>query len=151
MQCTSGQFASWLYWKFAMIESSPMPVNPCSGVPPLNRMHMSWAAIPESPPPSAIRTTTFKREFERNTWVPSLFGQVRAFAIAAAPSVGVVRDPDCGTKYDSVVLGTAAWPAGASRAAKTKGIHFAVGELMAAPFFQWRGGRQGGPKPTTQM
>src|SRR6267142_473370 len=98
-----------------MIESSPAPVNPCSGVPPLNRMQTSWAAIPEIPDPSDASTTIFKREFRRSIWVPSLFGQVRAFAIAAAPSVGVVSDPDCGTKYDRVVLGTFAWAAGAIR------------------------------------
>src|SRR5882672_11473967 len=91
-----------------MIESSPTPVNPCSGVPPLNRMQMSWAAIPEIPDPSDASTTIFKRELRRSIWVP-------AFAIAAAPSVGVVRDPDCGTKYDRVVLGTFAWAAGAIR------------------------------------
>src|SRR5882762_415211 len=101
-----------------MMESSPAPVNPCSGVPPLNRMQMSVAAIPEIPLPSDARTTTFKREFKRRIWVPSWFGHVRAFAIAAAPSVGVVRDPDWGTKYDRVVLGTFAWAAGALRAVK---------------------------------
>src|SRR6266850_2857554 len=91
--------------------------------------HTSEAAIPAIGDPSEACTTTFKREFKRNTWVPSSLGQRRALAMAAGPSVGVATDPDCGTKYDRETSGTPAWAAGTRRDRNTMEMNLPVGEF----------------------
>ena len=69
-----------------MIVSSPTPVNPCDGLPPLNNTHMSEAGIPTIGVPSDAFTTTFNRAQFLNVIVlkgiVSLFGQRSAHPIA---------------------------------------------------------------------
>jgi hypothetical protein len=58
---------------------------------------MSAGAIPTIGIPFTSRTTTFTRAFPGKLDPPSLFGQIRKFRAAIAPSVGVATVPDCGT------------------------------------------------------
>src|SRR5437867_1214453 len=92
-QRTSGQFAAGSNWKFAMIESSPTPENPCAGTPPLNNTQMSEAGIPTIGLLSDAITTTFNRALFFNTCVPSSFGQRRAFPIAPPVPAGAAAQP----------------------------------------------------------
>src|SRR5690349_23748737 len=63
-QRMSGQFDNWLNWKFAMTESSPTPLKPCAGVPPLNSTQMSDAGIPTIGDPSEARSEEHTSELQ---------------------------------------------------------------------------------------
>src|SRR5258706_14542734 len=99
---------------------------------------MSPSEIPGMGRPLVPITTILSLTLFRSTWIPSTFGQVRAFAIAAGPSVGASTGPDCGTKYEaSGSTKSASAETGAANAATTAvNINQDVHLLVISPSFR---------------